>query len=71
MASVAEVEEARLLMNANKAVPIRHIFIKMGHPQPPTPLKTDNTTAQGILTKKFRKKIKINRHVIMVVEGSN
>ena len=56
MASAAEAEVAGLFINANKAVPIRHTLIEMGHPQPPTPLKTDNTTAQGILTGKFRQK---------------
>ena len=56
MVSAVEAEVASLFMNANKVIPIRHTLIKMGHPQPPTPLKTDNTTAQGILTKQFRQK---------------
>ena len=50
MASAAEAEVAGLFINANKAIPIRHTLIEMGHPQPPIPLKTINTTAQGILT---------------------
>ena len=56
MASAAKAEVAGLFIKANKAIPIRHTLIEMGHPQPPTPLKTDNTTAQGILTGKFRQK---------------
>ena len=56
MASAVEAEVAGLFMNTNKAIPIRYRLIKMGHPQPPTPLKTDNTTAQGVLTEKFRHK---------------
>ena len=36
-------------MNAQEAVSIRQCLIEMGHPQPPTPMKTDNSTAQGIL----------------------
>ena len=56
MASAAEAEVAGLCINANKDIPIRHTLIEMGHPQPPTPLKTDNTTAQGMLTGKFRQK---------------
>ena len=56
MASAAEAEVAGLFMNVNKSIPIRHTLIKMGHPQPPTPLKTNNTMAQGILTGKFRQK---------------
>ena len=52
----AEAEVAGLFMNANKVIPIRHTPIKMGHPQPPTPIKADNTTAHGILTGNFRQK---------------
>ena len=28
----------------------------MGHPQPPTPIKTDNTTARGIITGTIKQK---------------
>jgi hypothetical protein len=28
----------------------------MGHPQPRTPLQTDNTTAEGVITKKIQPK---------------
>ena len=71
MASVAEAEVAGLFINTNKAILIRHTLTKMGHPQPPTPLETDNTTVQGILTGKFRQKIKIDQHAFLVVKGSN
>ena len=54
MASAAEEGLDRLFINADKAIPIRHTLIKMGNPHPPTPLKTDNTTAQGILIGKYR-----------------
>lgn len=50
MASAAEAEVASLFLNAQEAVQIRLTRIDMGHPQPPPPLRTDNTTAQGILT---------------------
>ena len=36
-------------MNAQEAVPERTTLIEMGQPQPPTPLKTDNSTADNIL----------------------
>ena len=36
-------------MNAKLAVPMRATLEEMGHPQPPTPIKTDNTTANGII----------------------
>ena len=57
MASAAEAEVAGLFINASKAIRIRHILIEMGHPQLPTPLKTDNTTTQGILTENSDKKV--------------
>jgi hypothetical protein len=30
----------------------------LGHPQPPTPIQTSNTTALGIVNKNFMKKLK-------------
>jgi len=50
MASAAEAEVGALYMNAQEAVFIRQCLIETEHPQPPTPMKTDNSTAQGILT---------------------
>ena len=49
MASAAESEVGGLFMNAQEAVPERKTLIELGHPQPPTPLKTDNSTSYGIL----------------------
>ena len=48
MASATEAEVAALYLNAQEALAIRQCLIKLGHPQPPTPLKTDNVTARGI-----------------------
>ena len=36
-------------MNAQLAAPMRTTLEELGHPQPPTPMKTDNTTANGII----------------------
>ena len=36
-------------MNARKALPMRHTLIELGHAQPPTKIKTDNSTADGIV----------------------
>ena len=47
MSSAAEAEIAALFMNAKAAIPIRQALIKMGHPQPPTKMKTNNSTANG------------------------
>ena len=49
MASAAEAEIAALFMNAKQAVPMRQALIEMGHPQPPTKIKTDNSTASGFV----------------------
>ena len=49
MASAAKAELAALYMNAQEAVALRNCLEAMGHKQPPTPLKTDNNTANGIL----------------------
>jgi hypothetical protein len=48
MSSAAEAEFAGLFHNAKDAIAIRTTLIKMGHPQPPTPIHTDNSTATGI-----------------------
>ena len=47
MASAAESEIAALFLNARLAIPLRNALREMGHPQPPTRMKTDNNTASG------------------------
>ena len=49
MASAAEAEIAALFMNAKLAVPLRQALIEMGHLKPATKIKTDNSTAEGII----------------------
>eukprot|EP00804_Cyclotella_cryptica_P004359 CCRYP_017999-RA/>CCRYP_017999-RA protein AED:0.23 eAED:0.24 QI:0/0/0/1/0/0/4/0/900 len=49
MSSAAEAELGSLYMNAQKGVEIRNILEEMDHPQPPTPVQTDNSTADGII----------------------
>jgi hypothetical protein len=49
VASAAEAEIGALFLNAKEGVNIRNILKEMGHPQPATPMQTDNTTAHGIL----------------------
>ena len=44
MESAAESEMAGLFMNAQEIIPLQHGLIALAHPQPPTPLKTDNST---------------------------
>ena len=56
VSSAAEAETVALFHNAQTARPIRHILISLGHPQPPTPLKTDNATANVFLHQTMRHK---------------
>jgi hypothetical protein len=56
MASAAEAELGALFMNGQEAVALRNCIEAMGHPQPATPLKTDNSTASGILNNTMKQK---------------
>ena len=48
MASVAEAKIATLFKNGQEAMVLRNILINLEHPQPLTPIETDNSTAAGI-----------------------
>ena len=50
MAYSAKAELGGLFDNAQVTEPIRTCLLEMGYPQPSTPLKTDNSTATGIVT---------------------
>ena len=54
--SVAEAETGGLYFNAQRAIPIRIALEEMGHPQPPTPIKTDNASALGYIYNNIRQK---------------
>ena len=49
MASAAEAELGGLFHNGQTAIPIRQALKELGHPQPATPIQTDNSTACGIV----------------------
>ena len=49
VSSASEAEVAALFMNAQEMVPMRQCLEELEHPQPATPLKTDNSTATGIV----------------------
>ena len=49
VSSSAEAEVAGLFHNAGMTLSIRYFLQSMGHPQPPTPIKTDNSTAMGFV----------------------
>ena len=56
MASAAEAYYGALFLNGQAAVPIRTTLIEMHHPQPPTPIQVDNSTAVGIANKRIKQK---------------
>ena len=56
MSSAAEAELGALFVNAREAVHIRNILEEIGHPQPPTPIQTDNSTAEGVVNDKVQPK---------------
>jgi hypothetical protein len=56
MSSAAEAELGALFINAKTAVPMRKALEELGHPQPPTPMQTDNSTAYGVITNKIQPK---------------
>ena len=56
MSSAAEAELGALYINCREAIPARHQLEEMGHPQPPTPIQTDNTTALGVINNTIQPK---------------
>jgi hypothetical protein len=59
MSSVAEAKMGALYINCREAVPARQTLELMGHPQPPTPMQADNTTALGVVKDNVLKKLKL------------
>ncbi len=66
MSSAAEAELGALFLNAKTAVPMRKTLEELGHPQPRTPIQTDNSTAHGLINNKIiakaTKSIDMNFH---------
>ena len=56
MASAAEAELGALFYNGQVSEPIRTCLEEIGYPQPSTPIKTDNSTAAGIVKSSIRQK---------------
>ena len=51
MTSASEAETAALFYNCKSVIPLRISLEEMVHSQPKTPVATDNTTAQGLITR--------------------
>jgi hypothetical protein len=58
MSLAAEAKVGALYINCREAIPARHTLEFMGHPQPLTPMQTDNTTTFGVANNNFIKKLK-------------
>jgi hypothetical protein len=54
--SAAEAEIGALYLNAKEGIYLRQILFEMEHPQPPTPIQTDNTTPEGVINNKIQPK---------------
>jgi hypothetical protein len=58
MSLAAEAKVGALYINCIEAIPACHTLELMGHPQPPTQMQMDNTTALGIINNNVIKKLK-------------
>jgi hypothetical protein len=56
VASAAESEVGACFQNAQSGAPLRVTLAELGHIQPPTPLRTDISTAFGILNETIKQK---------------
>jgi hypothetical protein len=56
VASEAESEVGACFHNAQSGAPLRITLMELGHSQPPTPLRTDNSTIFGILNETIKHK---------------
>ena len=55
VSSAAEAELGALFLNMKESKIIRLTLAEMGHPQPPTPIHVDNSTAVGIANDSVKK----------------
>ncbi len=56
VASAAKAETHGIFHNAQTALPIRYLLLQMGHPQPPTLIKTDNKVVEAFVKQEMRHK---------------
>jgi hypothetical protein len=56
MASAAKAKVGALFYNGQDALPLRMTLAELGHPQPPTPMQTDNSTAAGFADDTIKQK---------------
>ena len=56
VSSAAETKKGNIFHNAQVAIVISHILEALCHPQPPTPLKTNNSTENGFVHNNMHQK---------------
>ena len=56
VASAAEAETGGMFYNSQDAIPMRVALAEMGHPQPPTHVRGDNSTAIGIANRTIKQR---------------
>ncbi len=56
MGPAAEAKIGASYVNGQEAIPIRNTLEELGHPQPPTPMQVDNTTAVGFANGTIKQK---------------
>ena len=56
MGSTAEAKIGAAYVNGQEAIPIRTTLEELGHPQPPTPMQVDNSTAEGFANDTIKQK---------------
>jgi hypothetical protein len=56
VASAAESEVGACFHNAQSGAPLRVALTELGHTQPPTPLRADNSTAYGVVNETIKQK---------------
>jgi hypothetical protein len=56
MASAAEAEYGALFINGKEAVALRNTLTDLGHPQPATPIQTDNSCAAGLANRTVKQR---------------
>ena len=56
VSSAAEAETAAIFHNSQNAVDMRNLLTALGHKQPATPVKTDNSTATSFVNDTIKRK---------------
>jgi hypothetical protein len=56
LASATKAEIGGIFVNGQEATSLRVTLEELGHPQPPTPIQTDNSTAAGFINNTIKQK---------------